>query len=103
MTTTRFLTGRNGKPTNVPADNASMRHSALLVGSWFYSRVTLSCGCVKSVANPQREITVHDPWYCGAHLRPVTIVRIELATIAEQDALCQPVPRPASEPESEIA
>lgn len=68
--------------------NFAMRHANLLTGQWVYSRVTLDCGCVKLVANPIREITVNDPWYCGTHKRDVKIVRVEPATLAEQDALC---------------
>lgn len=79
--------------------NASMRHANLLNGTWIYSRVTLDCGCIKPVANPQREITIYDPRYCGEHRRDVRIVKIEPAVLAEQDALCQS----EIELESEIA
>jgi len=77
----------------------SVRHAATLTGHFVYSRVTLSCGHIGRVANPQRPITTHDPWHCSKCDKPVRIVAIEPTTLAEQDALCQP----ASEPESEVA
>lgn len=63
------------------------RHAHALDGTWVYSRVTLSCKCSAVVANPQREITTHDPWYCMECHKMVRITHIESATPAEQETL----------------
>lgn len=67
----------------------SMRHVQPLSGHWFYSCVTLDCGCRKPVANPGREITKYDTWYCADHKRNVKILEIRPATLAQRDELCR--------------
>ena len=69
---------------------ADMRHAHLLDGLWVYSRVTLSCGCSMTVANPMRAVTTHDDFWCETHQRMVKPVSIQPATLTERDALCQP-------------
>lgn len=72
------------------ARDYAQRHVHALDGKWIYSHVTLSCGCAGLVANPQREITTHDPWYCMNCHKVIGITKIEPVTLSERDALCQP-------------
>ena len=65
---------------------------------WFYEKTVLDCLCVLILAS-RKPAMIGDEIFCFAHQRMAKVERVLPATLAEQDALCQP----ASEPESEVA
>ncbi len=59
-----------------------------LPGAWFYERAHCSCSCVIVTAG-RKQLQRGESLLCDRHDRMVRAVRVEMATLAEQDAICQ--------------
>lgn len=68
----------------------AMRH-AHLPGKWFYERAVCDCGC-QIITAGRKQLQRGEELFCTAHDRMVKAVRVEAATLAQQDILCESSP-----------
>lgn len=57
-------------------------------GSWYYELAYCDCSC-QIVTAGRNHLQCGEWLYCEKHKRVVKAVRVEAATLAQQDALCE--------------